>query len=146
MKKIVIFVLSVAALLVSATVYSQNQPVSFKSPELLSEIDNVVVTPPDMVQIMNEDASGEKNGEMYKVARILDVNLNMDNCGTTDILANGTKVWLTRGCVIDMFDFHWGVHHFPVFNVADSYITVAAVLLLVLGFFQKDGKGLRGES
>ena len=35
MKKIVIFVLSVAALLVSATVYSQNQPVSFKNPELL---------------------------------------------------------------------------------------------------------------
>ena len=53
---------------------------------------------------------------------------------------------IARGCVVDMFDFHWGVHHFPVFNVADSYITVAAVLLLVLGFFQKDGKGLRGES
>ena len=46
---------------------------------------------------------------------------------------------LTRGCVIDMFDFHWGVHHFPVLNVADSYITVAAALLLILGFFQKDG-------
>ena len=47
---------------------------------------------------------------------------------------------LTRGCVLDMFDFHWGVHHFPVFNVADSYITVAAGLLLILGFFQKDGE------
>ena len=45
---------------------------------------------------------------------------------------------LTRRCVIDMFDFHWGVHHFPVFNVADSYITVAAALLLGFGFFQKD--------
>ena len=96
MKKIVLFVLSVAALLVSATVYSQNQPVSFKSPELLSEIDNVVVTPPDMVQVMNEDASDEKNGEMYKVARILDVNMNMDNCGTTDVLADGSKVWRVR--------------------------------------------------
>ena len=53
---------------------------------------------------------------------------------------------IARGCVVDMFDFHWGVHHFPVFNVADSYITVASVLLLVLGFFQKDGKGSRGES
>ena len=48
---------------------------------------------------------------------------------------------LTRGCVIDMFDFHWGVHHFPVFNVADSYITVAAGLLLILSFFQKDEAG-----
>ena len=47
---------------------------------------------------------------------------------------------LSRGCVVDMFDFHWGVHHFPVFNVADSYITVAAALLIILGFFQKDGE------
>jgi PKD repeat protein len=93
MKKIVLFVLSVAALLISASLYSQNQPVSFKHPELLSEIDNVVVASPDMVQIMNEDASDEKNGEMYKVARILDVNMDMDNSGTTDILADGTKVW-----------------------------------------------------
>ncbi|MBQ5572311.1 MAG: hypothetical protein IIT38_05490, partial [Bacteroidales bacterium] len=62
----------------------------------MSEIDNVVVAAPDMVQIMNEDASDEKNGEMYKVARILDVNMNMDNCGTTDVLADGTKVWRVR--------------------------------------------------
>ena len=47
---------------------------------------------------------------------------------------------LARGCVVDMFDFHWGVHHFPVFNVADSYITVAAALLLGFSFFQKDGE------
>ena len=41
---------------------------------------------------------------------------------------------LARGCVIDMFDFHWGIHHFPCFNVADSFITVAAGLLILLGF------------
>ena len=37
---------------------------------------------------------------------------------------------LARGFVVDMFDFHWGIHHFPVFNVADSYITVAAFMLI----------------
>ena len=42
---------------------------------------------------------------------------------------------LSRGCVVDMFDFHWGVHHFPVFNVADAYITVAAAILIAYGFF-----------
>ena len=52
---------------------------------------------------------------------------------------------IARGCVVDMFDFHWGVHHFPVFNVADSYITVAAGLLLILGFFQKDGEKKAAE-
>ena len=52
---------------------------------------------------------------------------------------------LARGCVVDMFHFHWGDHHFPVFNVADSYITVAAALLLILGFFQKDEEGKDAE-
>ena len=53
---------------------------------------------------------------------------------------------LTRGCVIDMFDFHWGVHHFPCFNVADAYITVAAGLLILLGFAESwKEKGLRKQ-
>ena len=37
--------------------------------------------------------------------------------------------------VVDMFDFHWGVHHFPCFNVADACITVAAGLLIACSFF-----------
>ena len=45
-----------------------------------------------------------------------------------------------RGYVIDMFDFHWGVHHFPCFNVADSCICVAAGLLVLTSFF-KPAKG-----
>ena len=36
-----------------------------------------------------------------------------------------------RGYVIDMFDFHWGVHHFPCFNRADTYICIAAGLLIL---------------
>ena len=38
---------------------------------------------------------------------------------------------LFRGYVIDMFDFHWGIHHFPCFNVADSLICIAVGLLLL---------------
>ena len=54
---------------------------------------------------------------------------------------------LSRGCVVDMFDFHWGVHHFPVFNVADSFITVAAAILIAHGLFAKSGspKRMDGE-
>ena len=37
--------------------------------------------------------------------------------------------------VVDMFDFHWGVHHFPCFNVADACISVAAGILLAFSFF-----------
>ena len=38
---------------------------------------------------------------------------------------------LFRGYVIDMFDFHWGVHHFPCFNVADSLICISVGLLIL---------------
>lgn len=38
--------------------------------------------------------------------------------------------------VVDMFDFHWGVHHFPCFNVADACISVAAGILMAFSFFE----------
>ncbi len=53
---------------------------------------------------------------------------------------------VVRGCVIDMFDFHWGPHHFPCFNVADSYITVAAGLLILFSFFEKKESGRHGTA
>ena len=42
---------------------------------------------------------------------------------------------LYLGYVVDMLDFHWGPHHFPCFNMADSFITVSAGILIVLSFF-----------
>ncbi|MBR4258233.1 MAG: signal peptidase II, partial [Kiritimatiellae bacterium] len=39
--------------------------------------------------------------------------------------------------VVDMFDFHWGVHHFPCFNVADACITVASGILIACSLFTK---------
>lgn len=32
--------------------------------------------------------------------------------------------------VVDFLDFFWGTHHFPAFNIADSAITIAAILLI----------------
>lgn len=43
------------------------------------------------------------------------------------------RLWL--GCVVDLFDFHWGIHHFPCFNVADVYINIAAGLLILAALF-----------
>jgi len=43
------------------------------------------------------------------------------------------RLWL--GYVVDMFDFHWGIHHFPCFNVADVYINIAAGLLILAALF-----------
>jgi len=39
---------------------------------------------------------------------------------------------LYLGYVIDMLDFHWGPHHFPCFNLADTFISVSAGLLILL--------------
>ncbi|MBC7540577.1 MAG: signal peptidase II [Bacteriovorax sp.] len=33
--------------------------------------------------------------------------------------------------VVDFFDFFWGPHHFAAFNIADSAISIAAMILIV---------------
>ena len=35
------------------------------------------------------------------------------------------------GYVVDFLDFHWSGMHFPAFNVADSCITMGAILLII---------------
>lgn len=37
---------------------------------------------------------------------------------------------LIHGYVVDFLQFHWGGWYFPAFNVADSAITVGAILLI----------------
>ena len=48
---------------------------------------------------------------------------------------------LSYGYVVDFLSFHWGVHYFPAFNLADSSITCGA-FLLILDSFMKDKNGL----
>ena len=44
------------------------------------------------------------------------------------------RLW--RGYVIDLFDFYLGSSHFPCFNVADSAITIAAILMIVASMLE----------
>jgi signal peptidase II len=38
---------------------------------------------------------------------------------------------LLHGYVVDFLDFYWGRWHFPAFNLADSAITLGAILLIL---------------
>lgn len=38
---------------------------------------------------------------------------------------------IINGHVIDFLDFHWGLYHWPVFNLADSAIVLGAIILVV---------------
>ena len=42
--------------------------------------------------------------------------------------------------VIDFFDFHIGVHHWPAFNFADAFITVGGVMFFCQIFFKNPKK------
>jgi len=48
------------------------------------------------------------------------------------------------GYVVDFFDVYVGIHHWPVFNVADSCITIG-VALLVLSTFARERRLARAE-
>jgi len=47
---------------------------------------------------------------------------------------------IIKGYVIDFLDFYIGKHHFPSFNVADSCISIGAVLLIYIFFIRKGPK------
>jgi signal peptidase II len=62
-------------------------------------------------------------------------------CGLALILGGALgNLWdrLAWGAVADFLDFHAFGWHWPAFNVADSAITVGAVILIVEGFLHKD--------
>jgi len=41
---------------------------------------------------------------------------------------------VTLGYVVDFLDFHWSGVHFPAFNIADTGISVGALLMILDGF------------
>ncbi|MBN2779027.1 MAG: PKD domain-containing protein [Bacteroidales bacterium] len=97
MKKFTLLFCSVLLILLSSSAFSQKSwgglPVSFTNKNLSSNVDRVVLPQPDMTMIMQEDAQDEKNGELYKVGRIIPTNISIENSGTWDILEDGTKIW-----------------------------------------------------
>lgn len=44
------------------------------------------------------------------------------------------------GAVVDFLDLHWAGYHWPAFNVADSAITVGALVLILDSLFVREKK------
>ena len=44
---------------------------------------------------------------------------------------------LRLGYVVDFIDAHWGPHHWPAFNLADTAITLGAVALVLQGLLAR---------
>ena len=63
-------------------------------------------------------------------------------CVALSLILGGAlgNLWdrVTLGHVIDFLDFHVSGYHWPAFNVADSAITMGAILLVADSFFRKD--------
>ena len=53
---------------------------------------------------------------------------------------------LTRACVVDFVHVHYGWFNYPVFNVADSAITVGAAVWIGLLLFQRDKRSQQDAS
>ncbi|NLA24736.1 MAG: hypothetical protein GX879_07195, partial [Bacteroidales bacterium] len=98
MKRLIVSSLVFVLILCSGLVFAQighgGEPLSFQKANVLSnKVEHIQLAKPDMAIIEAEDAMFQKNGELYKVGRMLDVNVDINTAGTWDFLDDGTKVW-----------------------------------------------------
>jgi PKD repeat protein len=113
-----VFVLLAATGNLFAQISQGGTPLSFQLKSGITEnIDNVFVNPPDMELVRAEDDMFEKNGEMYRVARLMDVDFSMENSGTWDVLADGTQIWRLS---ITSEDAKALSMHYDVFNLPEG--------------------------
>ena len=68
-----------------------------------------------------------KRDKVFGYGRLGSVSLVLLTSG----IAGNTIDRLVFGYVTDFLDFHWGVHHFPAFNVADMCICIGAFLYIL---------------
>lgn len=65
-------------------------------------------------------------------------------CGLAFIVGGALGNMIDRiatGRVVDFIHVHWGRHYFPAFNIADSAITVGAVILLLDAWLETRAAG-----
>lgn len=74
---------------------------------------------------------------LYKEkARAVQVGLGMIIGGALGNLVDRVRL----GAVFDFLDFHLGAHHWPAFNLADSFICVGAAVIILHGLICPEKK------
>lgn len=53
---------------------------------------------------------------------------------------------IVHGYVVDFLHFYWGGYHFPAFNVADTAISIGAVMLIIDMFRNPSSSDDRGDA
>ncbi|MFO7791041.1 MAG: hypothetical protein R6V32_10775, partial [Bacteroidales bacterium] len=92
-KLVLVFIMVLGVGNTFAQIDQGGKPLSFELKTLSDDVDNVFVNSPDVEKARKKHDYLEKNGEMYRASVIKDVDFNMQNAGTWDILDDGTKVW-----------------------------------------------------
>ncbi|HKK66795.1 MAG TPA: hypothetical protein VJ946_01240, partial [Bacteroidales bacterium] len=77
----------------NAQISHDGTPASFENKSLSSEIDHLQIRHPDVQQLIEASKADGKNGRPVQIATHIDININMDNAGTWDILPDGRYVW-----------------------------------------------------
>jgi signal peptidase II len=70
-------------------------------------------------------------GQLDRRQRLLALSLSLILAGALGNLIDRLRI----GHVVDFVDVHWKDVHFPAFNVADSAITIGAILMLLDAWF-----------
>ena len=133
MKKLYAFIFIVCIFIFSITVEAQisegGVPRSFNANKLSEIYHEVIVSPPDMGNVINEDLENDQQGKPRRFAKLLPVDINPDNAGTWEFLEDGSRIWRLRLHSVNAMALC------PYFN--DFFLPEGAKLFLYDDFKQK---------
>ncbi len=72
------------------------EPLSFENKDLSDDFQTIIIQPPDMEVLIEEDQANDEFLYPRRFAKLIPVALNPDNSGTWEKLPDGNKIWRLR--------------------------------------------------
>ncbi len=80
---------------------------------------------------------------LYKEnVRLIQIGLGMIIGGALGNIVDRVRL----GAVFDFLDFHFAGHHWPAFNLADSFICIGAVIIILQSLFTPNQKNAKEQN